>query len=813
MRNNEYIPSYIETIDSVVGNMSQQMSILYLESDYPNVLDLVLDRKAGSYHLRRWLGITLWDSMEQAQKFHVARPLTAVYQDKNSYGVIESEEEYRKKQKIAEKEKNVYLRTDHFGKSQAVYFCGPDDETFRLQMTLVDGDPRKIYPGHTVDLNLLPEYKYFVGKNALHFKIDRKKENDEDSPIYYRCRFFYLTNADALSIDTLARMLQAFLEYKALYPDTKLVLTGVNRQIPDTLVGQVTLIRLSAPSFEDIQNRLEELLFSSQHTFSQKEIECFSRTLTGLTHLQLENVFAALGPNLVEELAHNANVLEGVVWRQKKMESEKERTLIYEKIEQAPGVVGVGGFSRWLNENLQDLAAPEEAEKYGVTPPRGAILAGVPGTGKSQMAKQLAYQWGNYSTENPKTVSFIEFKIGNLSSSKYGESEIKMDRFLSRISEQAPAVLFIDEVEKTFYRDESGKQGMHEVKKQQMGMLLSWLQEHKANIFTFMTTNDIDILPPELIRSGRLSERFFVFLPNYVELMSMLYIFLKEKAERKIFSNDFNEEILRKCTVIETHSVKYGRNPEEDSVLDKELSNAMKTGSLQNVLINLARYAINPGANQERKSVLATMKCPWDSWLNDPTVSMRTPFMTGADMKELVKNTVLRLRRKYPRKKWTGNDFAESMVECCCCPEFTPYGQSNLDKLVSLYLGCDYRDASANPLLPRFQFNANLGTFSKKGPYIQGTNPDNLYDQYLQQVLMREIEKAAGEKKREKDRQARKDRLEKAQEANLVFQEQQIERQRKQWIEDDKDKVARKNHEETVREYQRILLEKAKSGK
>lgn len=813
MKNNDYIPSYIETIDAVVGNMSQQMKILYLESDYPDVLDLVLDRKEGSYHLRRWLGITLCDSMDQAQKRHMARPLTAVYREKNSYGVLESDKKYRQSQKIDDTEKTVCLDTDRYGKSQAVYFCAPEGEAFRLQMTLADGDPRKSDPAHTVDLNLLPEYKYFVGKNALLFRIDRQKEQDGNMLFYGSCRFFYLTNADALSTETLARMMQAFLEYQVLYPHAKLVLTGMSRQIPEALVGQVTLVRLSAPTFEDIQNRLEEMLCSDRHTFSPAEIARFSRTLTGLTHLQMENVFAALGPYLVEELADNASVLEQAVWRQKKMESEKERTLLYEKIEQAPGVVGVGGFSRWLNENLQDLAAPEEAEKYGVTPPRGAILAGVPGTGKSQLAKELAYQWGHYAAEKPRSVSFIEFKIGNLSSSKYGESELKMERFLTRISEQAPAVLFIDEVEKTFYRDEPGKQGMHEVKKQQMGMLLTWLQEHTDNIFTFMTTNDIDILPPELIRAGRLSERFFVFLPNYVELMSMLYIFLKQKAERNIFSRNFKEEILRKCAVIEKHSVEYGRNPEADPDLDRMLAQEMRTGSVQNVLIHLARYAINPGNDRERARALAAMECPWDQWLDDPAVSMRTPFMTGADMKELVKNTILRLRRRYPRQNWTGNAFAAAMEECCCCPEFTPYGQSNLDKLATLYLGCDYRDASAHPLLPRFQFHANLGTFAKEGPYIRGTNPDNLYDQYLQQVLLRTIEKAAGEKKREKDRQERQDRLQKAQEAHLAFQEQQIERQRAQWAEEDRDKTARKQHEETVRELQRIQLERAKAGK
>lgn len=810
-----YIPHYIETIDSAVTNMSPEMSILYLVSDYPNVLDLVLERSTGSGPLRRFLDITRYSSMAQAQRCHAARPLTAVYKDHGSYGVLGDEEYYRKQRGIAEgKKEPVYLKTDCYGKSQTIYFNGPGQDNFRFRVTLVDGNPQKKDPEHTIDLNTLPVYQYFVGRHALHFQIDQNDGAYDTSLSCDVCRFFYLTNADALDMGVLARMLQAFLEYRELYPNAKLVLTGMSRCIPAPLTDRIALIRLGSPSLEDIRYKLRERLGDKDHRFSQEKIEQFTQTLKGLTYLQLENVFAFIGPNLAEELVYDEDSLEKAVWRQRKKESEKEKTLIYQKIEHNPGVVGIGGFSRWLNENLPDLVDPQTARAFGITPPRGVILAGIPGTGKSQLAKQLAYQWEHYHSSNHKSVCFIEFKIGNLSSSKYGESESKMERFLARISEQDQAVLFIDEVEKIFYRDKPGQQGMHEVKRQQMGMLLSWLQEHKENIFTFMTSNDIDALPPELIRAGRLSERFFVFLPNYLELMSMLYVFLKEKAENQIFSDSFNEEIKRICGVIETHSTEYGCDSENDPVLDQRLSDAIQGGSLQGVLINLTRYAINPDEYKDDKRYRQE-KYQWDALLTDDAIHMRTPFMTGADMNELVKNTILYLRRKLPRKNWTGEEFAKAMEDCCCRSEFTPYGQSNLDKLVELYLGCDYRGASAHPLVPRFCFNANLGVFSRdqNGEYIEGTNPDNLYDQYLQQVLMREIEKEAGRKNRAKEREERQDRLQKIQELNLGFQKQQMERQKMQWKEEDQDKEARKKYEENVREYQRIQLEKAKAEK
>ena len=816
------MPKYLLKIESVISLISSSTKILYVESDHPDVLSLILNQDTGSPTLRDWLGIKQYKTFADAQFHHAARPLTAVYEGKSAYGILRDDAFYKKLRNVKETaEPNTDLKIDCSGKSQAVHFQGPDNKMISFQLSSVDGDAKEYSPA---DLLKFPFHKYLVcGKQSFLLKISEGKHYDK-IPIFSSAQFFYLTNADALGVTTLSHMLQAFLESKDQYPEAKLILTGTMRCIPDAFREQITLIRLGSPPFQDVKRQLIKQLESSiDYTRGDSspllekniDIDHFAHTLTGLTHHQIENVYAKLGANIVAKLQRDPGELDRIVWQQKKLESDKDGTLTYTEIKENPGIVGIGGFSRWLNENLPDLADPSEAEKLGIEPPRGIILAGVPGTGKSQLAKQLAYQWGRFD-KNRKPVSFIEFKIGNLSSSQYGESESKMEHFLARISEQAPALLFIDEVEKIFYQDEQGHQGMHEVKKQQMGMLLGWLQEHKENIFTFMTSNDINILPPELIRSGRLSERFFVFMPNYLELMSMLYTFLKDKAEKDIFSNDFSKEIKDICAVIEKHSNNYGNSENDDTELDKELSDAIKNSSLRDVLNILVEYVLDPSEDKTRKQYTEKKQYEWDELLEKNDHCTRTPFMTGADMKELVKNTLLRLRRKKPQEKWSKENFRDAMLDCCCCPEFTPYGQSNMDKLVKLYLGCDYRDASAHPLLPRFQFNENTGKFSRpeqENSYITGTYPDNLYDQYYQQYLRRKIEEAASEKQVDKERQKRRDRLEEAQESHLEFQERQLKfqddqmvRQRQQWEEEDKDKPARKEYEQNVRESTKLSL-------
>lgn len=820
---NKNPPSYIVKVNQIMSNISQEVRIVYLESDHPDILTLLLDAKTGAFDLREWLGFNDNISFENAKKLHTARPLTAVYKQNGNFGVLQGLEYYKTQTNI--KNTDAVLVNITGPQSPPVYFYGPDGKPFFFQLKLEEIKGRDTYLSNLKeggrafvwDAELIPDHYLVTRKHVLHVINDPTQPDSTKLPNDAWCTLLYLTNADALDKAELCRMLQAFLDSKDIYPKAKLILTGATRNIPDTLAGQIQLIRIGAPTTEDIQKQLEEKP-EMKETFNAEEISCYANALTGLTHLQLQTVYARTGTPLAKQLKSPRGISRfyEAIAMQKRLEGEKDNTLVFREIEENPGIAGVGGFLKWLNENMPDLLDPEGAKSLGITPPKGVILAGVPGTGKSQLAKQMAYQWKKQSKQ--KNVSLIEFNIGNLSSSEYGKSEEKMERFLARISEQAPAILFIDEVEKTFYQATDGQQEMHEVKKQQMGRLLGWLQDHKENIFTFMTSNNINALPPELIRSGRLSERFFVFMPTYIELMSMLYVFLRDMAEKEIFDDRFNAEIKNICKVIDDHSMNYGKQSEKDSELDAGLAQAIRRGSLRQVLINMTKCAAGNAARR-KKLEEAPDTIEWDKWMNDEDITMRTPFMTGADMKELVRKTILLLRRG-EHKKWTGQQFAQAMETCCTAPEFSPYGQSNLEKVAKLYLGCDYPDTSANPLLPRYTFNQQKGKFNSNLP---GT--DNLYDLYMQQVLKREIEKAAAEDQKkfqhEQMEQQRKqwkiddeDRPQQRafQKKQMVFQEEQMDEQRKQWKKDKRDERERDQAQKDSWELTKLQLQRAKSG-
>lgn len=809
----DHIYSYIEEIEGVLTNSSPNLRIIYLESDNPDILETVLKKETGSDTLRIMLGMRKTDGLDDAINQGIGTSLLSVYRkDGDIIGKIAETEEKDPIPALSVQCKSVKA-------PKSFYVLGPKPpsdkearEAYLFNISMFNDDA---ITGST----LQPGKDYYIdGHNTYKLSIQPYTLGEDK-----RHRFFYIKNADALKTDTLENILITFLEsLNKLHSDVKLILTGPTYNIPDTLAGQVQLIRLGSPKKKDIEQDLRRMLednrglYGKKIEFSSKQIEDFADTLSGLTYLQLQSIYARLGNNIADTLKIEPSKLSDWVWEQKKLESQKDDTLVYEKIDANPGIVGIGNFLKWLNENLPDLADQENAGIYGLAPPRGVILAGVPGTGKSQLAKQLAYQWGNYDKTKCRNVSFITFNIGRLSSKWHGESEQKMNRFLERISAQAPAVLFIDEIEKTFHRDKPGKDGMSEIKLQQMGSLLGWLQEHKENIFTYITSNDISALPPELIRSGRLSARFFVFMPSYVELMCMLYAFLQKDVDKKdLFDNEFRNEIKKACGIIDIHNRKYGcvytkediakikcdlgnlrkygleltfqgkkkyDEPTSNEALDKILSQVITEGKLSEVLLDLIKYSINPEEYEHKRNKKEKVgDDKWVKWMSNNEISKRTPFMTGADMADLVKNAKLHLRRTKPERKWTGTDFKEAMIACCCKPDFTPYGQSNMDNLVSLYLNCDYPDVSSHPVLPRQSFNVQKGRFDRNkddeySKYIKGTNPDNLYDQYLQITLVKEIEEAAS---KERQKKAHEERM-------AAFQDEQITRQRMQWEKEDK---------------------------
>ncbi|MHC4987425.1 MAG: AAA family ATPase [Planctomycetota bacterium] len=194
---------------------------------------------------------------------------------------------------------------------------------------------------------------------------------------------------------------------------------------------------------------------------------------------------------------------------------------------------GMANLKKWLQ--LRQNGFAEKATEFGITPPRGVLILGVQGAGKSLCAKAIATAW-----QQP----LYRLDCGTLYNSYIGESERNLRKALKQIEAMSPAILWIDEIEKAFASaaSQSTDGGLS---KRMFATLLTWMQEHQEPVFLVATANDIQALPPELLRKGRFDEIFFVRLPDKDARRSIFSIHLKK---RKRDPKKFNLEKLAKAS-------------------------------------------------------------------------------------------------------------------------------------------------------------------------------------------------------------------------------------------------------------------------
>ena len=166
-------------------------------------------------------------------------------------------------------------------------------------------------------------------------------------------------------------------------------------------------------------------------------------------------------------------------------------------------VAGLSGLKSWLQRRRAVVADPRRAEQFGLSFPKGVLLLGVPGCGKSLCAKAVACEWG---------LPLLKLDPGNLYDKYIGDSEKNFKRAMQTAERMAPIVLWIDELEKAFASVNGDSDGG--VSGRVFGSFLSWLQDRKGDVFVVATSNDVSKLPPEFIRKGRFDEIFFVDLPQ-----------------------------------------------------------------------------------------------------------------------------------------------------------------------------------------------------------------------------------------------------------------------------------------------------------
>jgi len=304
--------------------------------------------------------------------------------------------------------------------------------------------------------------------------------------------------------------------------DGAVVLTGFDLDLPPELERRTARVELPGPGREEFEALLSRILrdmSARQHVhvdLSSDEKAALVNHLAGLTLMEAEKI---LTKAIVEDGRLAARDIRHVI-DAKKAIVEREGLLEYYPAESGlESVADLKTLKEWLSRRKAVVAAPERAEEFGLAFPRGVLLLGVPGCGKSLAAKAVAWEWN---------LPLLKLDPSNLYNKYIGESEKNFKRAMDTAERMAPLVLWIDELEKAFATGGSEDGG---VSQRILGSFLSWMQERKGDVFVVATANNIDRLPPEFLRKGRFDEIFFVDLPD-AETRSEIFRIHLESREK-----------------------------------------------------------------------------------------------------------------------------------------------------------------------------------------------------------------------------------------------------------------------------------------
>lgn len=312
-------------------------------------------------------------------------------------------------------------------------------------------------------------------------------------------------------------------------------------EVPEELKREVITTSLPLPTRAELLNVLQKIA-GAFGTRAPTNPEPYVEAALGLTINEAENAYAT---SLAKNRRFDVMLINHV----------KEKTICSGGIldcktskETLNSIGGLKNFTNWAQKRF--LAFSPEAKEYGIPAPKGTLLIGVPGSGKSLSAKALANLW-----QKP----LLKLDIGKLFGSLVGETESNTRKALEIAEAMAPCILWIDEIEKGLAGLESSGKTDSGVTSRAFGTILTWLQEKEAPVFVIATANNVSKLPPEFLRKGRFDEIFFVDIPS--------------KEERK--------------EIFEIQLRKYKRNPEKfDCERFAGLSENFTGAEIEQVIVN-----------------------------------------------------------------------------------------------------------------------------------------------------------------------------------------------------------------------------------
>ncbi|MCB1063848.1 MAG: AAA family ATPase [Verrucomicrobiae bacterium] len=302
-----------------------------------------------------------------------------------------------------------------------------------------------------------------------------------------------------------------------------LVLSGHSVTLPPEIDAMAVHFEMRPPSRAELGATIDgtiRTLQDRQHLTGKFDSEIREHLINSLTGMTLSQARQSVAQAALDDGVLDLNDC----WRilQQKAAQLRQDGLLeyYPPGEAIPSLGGFDNLKRWLERAAVGFS--EEARAMNLDPPKGVLLTGVQGCGKSLAAKLIARDWG---------VPLLKLDAGRLFNKYVGESESNF-RKATRLAESlAPAVLWIDEIEKAFAGGSGSGDADGGTSRRLLGGFLTWLQEKSSSVFVVGTSNDLFSLPPEFLRKGRFDEIFFIDLPKPVERHAIFGIHLKLRKQ------------------------------------------------------------------------------------------------------------------------------------------------------------------------------------------------------------------------------------------------------------------------------------------
>ena len=401
----------------------------------------------------------------------------------------------------------------------AIYVPTPEEE--RVERAITDCAKRvgnrSVYIWDFVDgYQDNPNYIGFGRRNPLQ-ALELAEKLPESAAVILILRDFHRFLED-ISISRKLRNLSRYLKSQP----KNIVIVSPEVAIPAELTEVLTVVDFPLPTAAEIKAEVQRLLASTGESLSDKLLDELVRSAQGLS---LERIRRVLTLCLACHGSIQPEDVELIL--EEKRQSIRQTQILdyYPATEQITDIGGLDNLKDWLLR--RGGAFSERARAYGLPHPRGLLLVGIQGTGKSLTAKAIAHHWH---------LPLLRLDVGRLFGGLVGESESRTRQMISLAEALAPCILWIDEIDKAF----SGAEGRGDAgtTSRVFGTFITWLAEKQSPVFVVATANNIQALPPEMLRKGRFDEIFFVGLPTQEERESIFTVHLSRLRPHNLKNYD-----------------------------------------------------------------------------------------------------------------------------------------------------------------------------------------------------------------------------------------------------------------------------------